>query len=189
MIFRKTSYTKNNLGTKKLFDSEVVVKISKTIDLSLFSINVIAAMNFLVYWLVIATFPDFFFFNPLGNANVLRRFELVISTAGWISISTLAPILLLLYSSGSTRVGRFLPFCALLWPVSLIISQVTRYVQSGAFYLSYLKSFPIFIFTDILLPIILMTVWIAIKRHRKFLGQEEISSITTSGKNLEVELS
>jgi hypothetical protein len=164
------------------------MKITKAIDLSLFSINVIAAMNFLVFWLAIATFPDFFFFNPLGNANVLRRFELVISTAGWISISTLAPIFLLLYSTGSTKMGRFLPFCALLWPVSLIISQVTRYVQSGSFYLGYLKSFPIFIFTDILLPIIWMTVWIAIKRHRKFLGQEEISSITASGKNLEIQL-
>ena len=164
------------------------MKISKAIDLSLFSINVIAAMNFLVYWLTIATFPDFFFFNPLGNANVLRRFELVISTLGWISISTVAPILLLLYSAGSARIGKYLPFCALLWPVSLVISQVTRYVQSGAFYFGYLRSFPIFIFTDILLPIILMMVWIAIKRHRKFLGQEAISSITTTGKNLEVEL-
>jgi hypothetical protein len=165
------------------------VKIAKTIDLSLFAINVVAAVNFLVFWLTIATFPDFFFFNPLGNQNVLRRFELVLSTLGWISISTLAPILLLLYSAGSTKIGRFLPFCALLWPVSLIVSQVTRYVQSGAFYLGYLRSFPIFIFTDILLPIILMTVWIAIRHHRKFLGQEAISSITTSGKNLEVELS
>jgi len=164
------------------------VKITKTIDLALFSINVIAALTFLVFWLTIATFPDFFFFNPLGNQNSLRRFELVFSTIGWISISTIAPILLLLYSSGSTRIGRFLPFTALLWPISLIVSQVTRYVQSGSFYFGYLKSFPIFIFTDILLPVILMTVWVAIRHHRKFLGQEAISSITTSGKNLQVEL-
>ena len=164
------------------------MKISKTLDLSLFAINVIAAMNFLVFWLTIATFPDFFFFNPLGNQNVLRRFELVISTVGWISISTLAPILLLLYSTGSTKIGRFLPFCALLWPVSLIVSQVTRYVQSGSFYFGYLRSFPIFIFTDILLPIILMTVWVAIRHQRKLVGQEAITSITTSGKNLEVQL-
>lgn len=164
------------------------MKVSKAIDLSLFSINVIAAMTFLVFWLTIATFPDFFFFNPLGNQNVLRRFELVLSTLGWISISTLAPILLLLYSAGSAQIGNFLPICALLWPVSLIISQVTRYVQSGAFYLEYLKSFPIFIFTDILLPTILMMVWFAVRKHRKFLGHEAISSITTTGKNLEIEL-
>ena len=164
------------------------MKVSKAIDLSLFSINVIAAMTFLVFWLTIATFPDFFFFNPLGNQNVLRRFELVLSTLGWISISTLAPILLLLYSAGATYIGNFLPICALLWPVSLIISQVTRYVQSGAFYLGYLKSFPIFIFTDIFLPIVLMMVWFAVRKHRKFLGHEAISSITTTGKNLEIEL-
>ena len=165
------------------------MKISKTIDLSLFTINVLAAVTFLIYWLTIATFPDFFFFNPLGNDNVLRRFELVISTIGWVAVSTLAPVLLLLYSSGLTRIGRFLPFSALLWPASLILSQVTRYVQTGAFYLSYFKSFPIFIFTDILMPLILMSVWVAIRRHRQLLGQEEITSITTSGKNLEVELS
>ena len=164
------------------------MKVSKAVDLSSFAINLIAAMNFLIFWLTIATFPDFFFFNPLGNSNILRRFELVISTVGWVSISTLAPILLLLYSSGSSRAGRFLPMCALLWPASLILSQVTRYVQSGSFYFGYLKSFPIFIFTDILLPIILITIWLALKRHRKFLGHEAISSITIAGKNLEVEL-
>jgi hypothetical protein len=84
---------------------------------------------------------------------------------------------------------RFLPYCALLWPFSLVLSQVTGYVQTGAFYLGYLKSFPIFIFTDIILPATLVMLWLAINKHRLLLGQENISSITTSGKNLEIELS
>ncbi len=164
------------------------MKISKIIDLSLLSINLLAAVNFLVFWLTIATFPDFFFFNPLGNQNMVRRYELVISTVGWISISTLAPILLLLYSSSYNKIGRLLPFCALLWPVSLIASQITRYVQSGSFYFGYLRSFPIFIFTDILLPIILMTVWLAIRHQRRSLARGVTSRVTASGKILEAQL-
>jgi hypothetical protein len=121
--------------------------------------TLLGVIIFLVFWLVVATFPNFFFFNPTGNSDVLRRFELVLSSIGWVLMSTGAPILLFFYSSGRHKFRNFLPIMALVWPISLIISQVTTYVQTGEFYFAYLRNFPIFIFTDIALPILIMAIW------------------------------
>lgn len=113
----------------------------------------------IVFWLIVATLPDFFFINPAGNELQIRRAELVLSTVGWIAISTLAPLALFLYASGFHGARRFLPFTALLWPMSLAISQVTVYILDGSFYLDYLLKYPIFIYTDIVLPIFILFLW------------------------------
>jgi hypothetical protein len=122
-------------------------------------VSLFGASILVTFWLVVATFPKFFFFNPLGVDNELRRFELVLSTAGWISISTIVPFLFFLIAIGKSKARTFIPYAALLYPVSLIISQITVYVQTGSAYLSYLKNFPIFIYTDIFLPILILFIW------------------------------
>jgi hypothetical protein len=121
--------------------------------------GLVGAMILVVYWLIVATLPDFFFINPTGEASQLRRAELVLSTIGWVMMSTVAPIALFLYSSGMRRAKSILPYTALVWPISLAISQVTVYILDGSFYLDYLLKFPIFIFTDFVLPIFILMIW------------------------------
>ena len=121
--------------------------------------GIIGAMMLIVYWLIIATLPDFFFVNPTGEELQLRRAELSLSTFGWILMSTVAPIALFLYASGFHKARHILPYTALVWPVSLLISQATVYVLDGAFYFDYLFKFPIFIYTDIVLPIFILMIW------------------------------
>jgi hypothetical protein len=121
--------------------------------------SLMGAMMLVCFWLIIATLPDFFFINPSGTASEVRRAELVLSTIGWVLLSTGAPILLFCYSAGFRRSRRFLPITALWWPVSLLISQVTVYILDGAFYFDYLLKYPIFIFTDVVLPVFVMMLW------------------------------
>ena len=121
--------------------------------------SLMGGMMMMCFWLIIATLPDFFFINPSGTASEVRRAELVLSTIGWILISTGAPILLFCYSAGFRRSRRFLPITALWWPVSLLISQITVYILDGAFYFDYLLKYPIFIFTDVVLPVFVMMLW------------------------------
>ena len=121
--------------------------------------GLIGSMMLIVYWLIIATLPDFFFINPTGEATQLRRAELILSTIGWVLSSTVAPILLFLYASGVHKARNFLPITALLWPISLFISQSTSYILDGAFYLDYLINYPIFIYTDLILPIFILMIW------------------------------
>jgi hypothetical protein len=121
--------------------------------------TLLGAIIMLVFWLSIATFPEFFFFNPTGNSDVLRRAELIFSTIGWILMSTAVPIVLYLYSHGRKKLLALLPYLAAIWPLSLSVAQLTTYIQTGSFYLEYLINFPIFIFTDIATPIIVMIIW------------------------------
>ena len=121
--------------------------------------TLLGAIIMLVFWLTIATFPDFFFFNPINNSDVLRRAELVFSTFGWIIMSTVIPVILYLYSHGRQQLLRYLPILAIVWPLSLVVAQVTTYIQTGNFYIEYLINFPIFLFTDIAIPIIVLVIW------------------------------
>lgn len=121
--------------------------------------GILGAIMLIVYWLIVATLPDFFFVNPTGEATQLRRAELILSTIGWILMSTVAPIALFLYSSGYHRARSILPYTALVWPISLLISQATVYILDGSFYFEYLFKFPIFIYTDIILPIFILMIW------------------------------
>ena len=128
-------------------------------------VGLIGAMILIVFWLLVATFPSFFLFNPFKQADMVRRVELALSTVGWLGLSTIVPFLLFLYASGKTKSRKFLLFFALLYPISLVISQVTVWINEGSPYLSYLRNFPIFIFTDILLPILVIFLWHDLKER------------------------
>lgn len=122
-------------------------------------VSLMGAMMLICFWLIVATLPDFFFINPSGTGNEIRRAELVLSTVGWLLLSTGAPLCLFLYAAGFHRARNFLPMTALWWPISLAISQITVYIVDGAFYLDYLVNYPIFIFTDVILPVFVLMLW------------------------------
>jgi hypothetical protein len=129
-------------------------------------VGLFGALILIVFWLVVATFPAFFLFNPFKQSDVIRRFELALSTLGWLGISTVVPFLLFLYASGKTNFRKYLLFFALIYPLSLVTSQITVWIRDGSPYLSYLVNFPIFIFTDLLLPIMLIFLWHDLKEKQ-----------------------
>ena len=128
-------------------------------------VGLLGAMVLIVFWLVVATFPSFFLFNPFKQSDVLRRFELALSTLGWLGISTVVPFLLFLFAAGKTKFRKYLLFFALVYPVSLVISQITVWIRDGSPYLTYLANFPIFIFTDLLLPVLVVFLWHDLKEQ------------------------
>jgi hypothetical protein len=140
----------------------VKVKRLKRLD---YIVGLLGVMIMFTFWLVVATFPSFYFFNPLGQTNTLRRFELILSTIGWIGVSTIAPLLLFAFASGLRGARHFLPIAGLFYPVSLAISQITSYVETGSAYLSYLRNFPIFFLTDLILPILILFIWHDLKER------------------------
>lgn len=121
--------------------------------------KLLAFSIFIIFWLVVITFPSFFFFNPLDEPDMVRRVELTISTIGWISLSTFVPITLFVFAEGLRKAKHVILFLGLIYPLSLIASQVTIYMRTGSPYLNYLVDFPIFIFTDIVLPILIVFIW------------------------------
>ncbi len=135
--------------------------------------SLMGAMMLISFWLIVATLPDFFFINPTGVGSEIRRAELVLSTVGWLLLSTGAPVCLFYYASGVHKARKFLPVTALWWPVSLVISQVTVYILDGAFYFEYLVNYPVFIFTDIVLPIFVLMLWHDLRDEEKIVIRED----------------
>ncbi len=122
-------------------------------------LSVFALMMAAIVWLIIFTFPNFYFINPMDATSLLRKFTLSLSTLGWIVQGTVSPLLILLYASGKRRAINWLWAGALFWPISLLISQVTNYVDNQYWYGDYLTDYPILGFTDIALPLSLMYLW------------------------------
>ena len=123
------------------------------------------------YWLVVATYPQFFIFNPFDDSWGIRQGALILSLVGWIAISTIPAAVLVIYAAGQSKGIKLLPFVALLWPISVVVNQVLLYIRDGAWYFDYLVNSPIFIASDILLPVLLIFMWSELKENH---GKHEV---------------
>lgn len=112
-----------------------------------------------LFLLVVATYPSFFFFNPFENGDPIRSTVLSISTLGWIQILVGPAVIFTLYAVGFPKLLRALPYVATFWPASLILNHISLFIQEGRWFTGYLLDYPIFIATDILLPVLLVAVW------------------------------
>ena len=131
-----------------------------------------AIMVFLIYLFMIVTYQDFFLFDPSSGESLARDISLWICLLGWISATFLSPLSIFLISEGSKSALRSMPFLALLWPLSIIIAQITVYAETGQAYIDYLFNFPVFVITDIALPIFLMVKWNNVRRSVLSAGYE-----------------
>jgi hypothetical protein len=112
-----------------------------------------------LFWLVVATYPTFFLFNPFAETDSVRATFLTATTVGWVLISTGPVVLFTTYALGVAKALRFLPVVALVWPVTLLLNHISLFIEKGQWYTGYLVDYPIFIATDILLPVLLIAVW------------------------------
>lgn len=117
------------------------------------------------YWLVVATYPEFFIFNPLDETWAMRQAALVFSLIGWIAISTVPAVVLFLYAAGWNKGLKLLPAVAVMWPLSVVINQVLLFIRDQVWYFDYLVNYPIFIATDILLPALLLILWRELREY------------------------
>jgi len=134
------------------------------------SIGGIGVFLSLIIATVVLTFPRFFLFNPLAEGDGLRAFELTVSSIAWILLLIGPGVILVRYGAGYSNLIRFLPFIAILWPLSLIVSHVTLYLQKGVWYTGYLIQYPIFLLTDIVIPIFLLYLWDILRPRNRHMG-------------------
>ncbi|MFM1957995.1 MAG: hypothetical protein RI929_358 [Actinomycetota bacterium] len=111
------------------------------------------------YWLVVASYPQFFIFNPFDETWLIRQVALILSLIGWVAISTVPSVVLFMYAAGNSRGLKLLPIVATLWPFSVVVNQILLYIRDQTWYFDYLINYPIFIATDILLPVLLFVLW------------------------------
>lgn len=119
---------------------------------------------FALYWGVITSFPEFYFVDP-SNQQPARAAAIILLIVGWFSISTLAPIVLFQFGAGKYKVIAALPYVVAIWPVSILVAQIERAVTTGQNYLSYLIETPLFLATDLIIPLTLLALWLRLRLH------------------------
>ena len=130
-----------------------------------FHLRGIAAMVFITYWSVIFTYTDFFWFQPWESEEFVRQITLWLCLIGWLIAAIFSPLALFAVSAGYTKALKFIPVTALWWPASVLISQVVVYSETGESYLGYLFLYPVFILTDIAIPVFLIFQWSKIREY------------------------
>lgn len=115
------------------------------------------------FWLVVATYPSFFLFNPFAFENPLRATLLTGLVVAWVLLANAPLVIFSLFAAGNDRIVSALPFVALLWPVLLIVNHISLAIVEGKWYLGYLLDYPIFVVTDLLMPAILMAIWVELR--------------------------
>ena len=130
-----------------------------------FHLRGIAAMVFITYWSVIFTYTDFFWFQPWESEEFVRQITLWLCLIGWLIAAIFSPLALFAVSAGYTKALKFIPVTALWWPASVLISQVVVYSETGESYLGYLVLYPVFILTDIAIPVFLIFQWSKIREY------------------------
>ena len=131
-----------------------------------------AIMTFVIYWLMVLTYQDFFLFDPAESSGVFRQATLWLCLVGWLVAAAGTPILLLLTSQGSLRALNLVPITVLWWPISVVLAQISAYADTGEGYLDYLFDYPIFVLTDLALPAFLLVKW---SRMREVVAKAEIA--------------
>lgn len=139
-------------------------KAEPNLNLLLLAVGVLGTLTFTT---TILTYQDFFLFNPLESADSTRRIFLLLTTVGWVT-SLVGPVAVLsLNALGKSKATELLVWFALAWPVSLIINHLALLIQTHKLFLGYLGVYPIFIVTDIALPIlyVLIARYLNHKKH------------------------
>ncbi len=126
-------------------------------------IRATAIMVFIIYWLLVFTYPNFFIFRPGDQIYFIREVSLWLCLIGWLLAAVATPMLLFAASGGNLISLKFIPVTAMWWPGSLLFSQLTNIYLNGQSYLSYLLDYPIFILTDFAIPILVLWKWSQLK--------------------------
>jgi hypothetical protein len=108
-----------------------------------------------VLLLQILTFPTFFFLNPFANSlSLFLTVAQVATMVGWIVLVLAPPVLIALRERVGKRFTLYLSIAALVWPAALLLVRFAVLGLTGDPAINYLFNYPIFIFSDIAVPII-----------------------------------
>jgi uncharacterized membrane-anchored protein YitT (DUF2179 family) len=115
------------------------------------------------FWLVVATYPAFFLFNPFENESPARAALLAALIAAWLILANGPLVIFSLFAAGKQWVLSLLPAVALAWPVLLLINHIVLVAFESNWYFGYLLDYPIFFMTDLLMPIFILVIWFELR--------------------------
>jgi hypothetical protein len=113
----------------------------------------------LVFALEIWTFHNFFFFNPLEAGYPLVSIAQFCWFVALIAVITVPPVVIL-QAQNEGRVAQLLfGVAAIMWPASILFIRIAALISTGNTYMAYLIDYPIFLFTDLAVPVLYIWMW------------------------------
>lgn len=109
------------------------------------------------FWLVVATYPSLFLFNPFLNTDPVLRVEQIVSTFAWAIFGSLTVLTAWIPRVSKYTLAPVYTLASLLWPTVVLVIQVTLAIKGYGFY-AYLGSYPIMAFNDIVAPVLLLAL-------------------------------
>jgi hypothetical protein len=117
--------------------------------------------------------PRFFFFNPLETEFHILGFAQIFAITAWFLL-TFGPVLILLSKVQFDGIWWALFLVAVIaWPASVIIIRVILLIQFSNAHFDYLVKDPVFIFSDILVPL----AYLLIARRLKSIVEQEKAAL------------
>ncbi len=127
--------------------------------------------NALLFVVAIVTYPGLFVINPfVAGLTVMSLFQ-ALSIVGLL-MSIALPFWIREGRSSSLSIRILFFVSVLLWPFSILSIRLLLFIGSGDWGFSYLINFPIFAFTDYVLPIVAIVLYL--KSSRKDQNQSRI---------------
>ncbi len=112
-----------------------------------------------IYLFVYLSYPEFFVWNPTQSLDPLLGWVQFTSTIAWF-ITMLVPTALWIAGSRfNPGKSRLYIGAAFAWPGVLSILHLYLLFRTGNAGFAYLINYPIFIFTDILAPVVYLQLW------------------------------
>ena len=120
----------------------------------------------LVFVLEILTFHKFFMFNPFEAGYPLVTIAQLCWFVALIVVITVPPVVIL-RAQKERRVAQLLfGVAAISWPVCIVLIRIAALISTGNAYMAYLVDYPIFLFTDLVIPVLYIWMWRSFVRTR-----------------------
>jgi hypothetical protein len=133
------------------------IEQDKSFKVSLFWFSLTTSV-FLFF--VVISFRNYFFFVPnFSRAEKPIAFVQAMTTAGWIALIVVPPLLLRSQQKWSKFSSSLFLFASLLWPVSTLMIKILNTLYFESPYSDYLAAHPIFILMEYVIPIFYLYVW------------------------------
>ncbi len=109
---------------------------------------------------IVLSFRDYFFFVPnFSRPYPVIAFVQVLTALGWISLITLPPLALLIWSRLGRHGSTILLIGALIWPLSTLTIKALYLSFYGNPYVGYMGDHPLFLLMEYGIPALYLYIW------------------------------
>lgn len=125
----------------------------------------------------------FFVFDPFVTGVSALAILQFASQIAWVLLVFMPPLVLWGLRSHYRLSRSLLLISALLWPATILLIRLAFAVMQQPVSFAYLFEYPMFVFSDIITPIIYVLVWRALSRKNGALTGRSSQPTRESGKN------